>query len=71
MGDLVMETTESLYRVRASGYAPHSCFCIPFGRLDSPDEWLQAQNFRDIQAKLTGESSTGVVKVMIQQLRMG
>ncbi len=67
---LVMEDAENLYRVAADGYAPHSCFCIPFGRLDEPDEWLQAQTFGDIQARLTGESSTGVVKVMIQQLRM-
>ena len=68
-GDVTLDTAEQKVDVGVDGYALHSCAYIPFGRLDHPEDWFNAPLYKGIKLKLTGESSLGVTKVLIQQLR--
>ncbi len=67
---LVITTTEVLVQVEVTGYAPHSCMILPFGRLDHPDDLFPAQEYKSLELQLTGEASAGAIRVVTQQLRM-
>lgn len=69
-GVLIVTTTEVLVQVEATGYAPHACMILPFGRLDHPDDLFPAQDYNNLELQLTGEASAGAIRVVTQQLRM-
>jgi hypothetical protein len=64
-----LSTVEGVCYATAFGYALHGALYLPFGRLDTPDDWFGSASFGDIKLKLTGESGVGTVKTVIQQLR--
>lgn len=66
---LVDYAVEHALTCHLEGASLHSCLYVPFGDLNSPEEWFQAQQYGDVKLKLTGEASAGAVKVLIQQLR--
>jgi len=64
-----LSAVEGVCYATAFGYSLHSALYLPFGRLDSPEDWFQSNKYGDIKLKLTGESAVGAVKTVIQQLR--
>lgn len=67
---LVDYAVEHALTFLVSGAAPHSCLCLPFGMMDTPESWFNATEYKDIKLKLTGEAGAGAVKVATQQLRV-
>lgn len=70
MGVLVDNATEQLISGKVTGYCLHSCFYVPFGEMNKPNEWLDPRLHGDLKLKLTGGSDAGKIKVLTQQLRI-
>ena len=68
--NLVDYAVEHLVTANVKGSAPNACVCIPFGKLNMPDNLFPAQEYNKLDLKLTGESGAGAVRVVYQQLRL-
>jgi hypothetical protein len=51
------------------GTGLENCFVYPFGRLDVPDEWLNAPGFSALKLYLTQGAASAVASVVVQQAR--
>lgn len=66
---LVDYATEHLQYFHMMGHAPNACMILPFGSLKDPSHLFPAQEFKDLELQLTGESGAGAIRVVTQQLR--
>lgn len=66
---LVDYATEHLLTVTVTGACLHNSVYVPFGDMESPEEFFMSTNYGDIKLKLKGGAGLGVTSVVTQQLR--
>jgi len=54
--------------IAVKGLAFHNTQIYPFGRLDFPDDWFKANDYKKIDLFLTNGATTGEIEVAVQQL---
>lgn len=60
---------DALCSAIATGYYPENCILIPFGRLDSPETWFPAQQYKEIKLYITEGVADAAASVCVQQPR--
>lgn len=68
--DMVDYAVEHLVKAELRGGAPHACNIITFGPMWDHNATFPAQDYRNVELQLTGESGAGAIRVVTQQLRM-
>ena len=74
---LVLSTTPSIAKqttakdilMAAKGVGPHNVLGIPFGELNDPATWFQAQNYKKIDFIVTQGGAGATASVILQQFR--
>lgn len=51
------------------GYYPESCVLYPFGRLDTPETWFPAQQYKEVKLHITEGVADAAGSVCVQQPR--
>ena len=66
---IAKQTTATAGALRVSGWQPHACLAVPFGKLDDPASWLDVTKYGKVQLKSTQATASGVCSIVVQQLR--
>jgi len=67
-GTPAFQTTAKVSYLTVYGMGPCGAIFVPFGKLEDPDSWLQAQNYERIDMYLTQAAANGTVEVVVQEI---
>jgi len=62
------QTTAKVCYLTVLGMCPFGAVFIPFGKLEDPESWLQAQNYSRIDMYLTQATANATVEVLVQEV---
>lgn len=63
---ITVDVTDRPHHVTAWGTQPYACLCVPFGSLNSQDDWLNAPSFGDIRL-ISTQAAAAACTVVLQQ----